>query len=86
MVGRLHGERKTDARTLEFGDFRSDTRVKRISEGLGKAYAVDISNRLDADLASFVDYSSKKELIVEHFISGFQLVWTKSNSKIWMIN
>ena len=68
-MGRLHGDGKTAAKTLS---------TELICRGIGlilkrldKVYSVDKANQLDADLAEFLDYSRKKDLIVEHFISVF---------------
>ena len=69
VVGRLHGEAKTAAKTLSTEEICREGGVELILERLDKAYAVDKTNQLDSDLADFLDYSWKKELSVEHFIS-----------------
>lgn len=71
IVGRLQGEAKTSAKTIKVDVICAEGGVEKILERLDKAYAVDKTNQLDADLADFLDYSWKKELSVEHFISGF---------------
>ena len=71
IIGRLHGEAKTAAKTLDTDEVCAAGGVDLILERLDKAYAVDVSNQLDTDLADFLDYTWKKEFSVEHFISGF---------------
>ena len=71
IVGRLSCEAKTADKTLSPDDICGDKGVTLILERLDKAYAVDKSNQLDADLADFLDYSWRKNVSVEHFISGF---------------
>ena len=71
MIGRLTGEAKTAAKTVPSSEICSDDGVAKILARLDKAYAIDQTNRLDIDLAEFLDYSWNKNLSVEHFISGF---------------
>lgn len=71
VVGRLHGEAKTAAKTLPAESICKEGGVDLIMKRLDKAYAIDKTNQLDADLADFLDYSWKKEVSIEHFISGF---------------
>ena len=71
IVGRLQGEAKTAAKTISADQICSKRGIELILERLDKAYAIDKNNQLDADLVDFLDYSWKKELSVEHFISGF---------------
>ena len=71
IIGCLSGEAKTAAKTVSATDICGEEGVSKILERLDKAYAVDQTNRLDTDLAEFLDYTWRKELSVEHFISGF---------------
>ena len=73
IIGRLHGEAKTAAKTLDTDKICGDGGVKLILERLDKAYAVDKANQLDSNLADFLDYTWRKEFSVEHFISGFHI-------------
>ncbi len=43
----------------------------KILEHLDKSYAVDATDQLDIDLATFFDYSWKNHMPVEQFIAGF---------------
>ena len=71
IIGRLQGEAKTTAKTIQAERICREGGVELTLERLDKAYAIDKTNQIDADLAEFLDYSGKKELSVEHFISGF---------------
>ena len=71
IVGRLQGEAKTAAKTISADQICSERGIQLILERLDKAYAIDKTNELDVNLADFLHYSWKKELSVEHFISGF---------------
>lgn len=72
MTGHLAGEAKTATETVPSTEICSDDGVAKILARLDKAYAIDRTNRLDNDLAEFLDYSWHKNLSVEHFISGFR--------------
>lgn len=45
--------------------------IDLILQQLDKAYAIDRNDMVDNDLADFLDYTRKKEVSVEQFISGF---------------
>ena len=57
IVGRLLGEAKTAAKTVPSSDICSNDSVNKILARLDKAYGIDHTNRLDNDLAAFLDYS-----------------------------
>ncbi len=42
-----------------------------ILEHLDKSYAIDATDQLDIDLATFLDFSWKNHMPVEQFIAGF---------------
>lgn len=71
IIGRLQGEAKTAAKTLSTAEICRPEGIDLVLQRLDKAYAIDKTNQLDQDLADFLDYSWKKEVSVEHFISGF---------------
>lgn len=71
IVGSHRGEAKTASKTLLVATICSVDGSAKILEQLDKAYIVDKTNQLDADLANFLYYSWKKEVSVEHFILGF---------------
>lgn len=71
LIGRLHGKDKTAAKTLPGATLRRADGVAKILVRLDKAYDIDRTKKLETDLADFLDYSRKKEVSVEHFISSF---------------
>ena len=71
IIGCLFGEAKTAAESLDLDDICLSDGAALILARLEKAYAIDKTNQLDQDFASFLDYTWRKEVSVEHFISGF---------------
>eukprot|EP00171_Calliarthron_tuberculosum_P018277 IDg18277t1 len=71
LIGRLGGEAKSSAKTLTLEVISSEDGVNSILEHLDKSYAVDATNQLDLDLATFLDYVWEKSMTVEQFIAGF---------------
>lgn len=71
LVGRLSGEAKASAKSVPLEKICDTDGVAHILARLDKSYAVDSVNQLDADLASFLDYSWNKSSSVEQYIAGF---------------
>lgn len=71
LVGRLSGEAKASVKTLSIEIICSPEGVLKILEHLDKSYAVDETDKLDTDLAKFLDFTWKKEMTIEEFIAGF---------------
>ncbi len=71
LVGRLSGEAKASVKTLQIDTICSPEGVPEILEHLDKSYAVDETDKLDTDLATFLDYTWKKSMTIEEFIAGF---------------
>ena len=71
LIGRLSGEAKASARTLTIADICTDKGVDLLLTHLDKSFATDPANRLDADLAAFLDFTWKKTMSVEQYIAGF---------------
>eukprot|EP00171_Calliarthron_tuberculosum_P003966 IDg3966t1 len=57
LIGRLGAEAKQSAKTLTLQIISSDDGVMKILEHLDMSYAVDVTNRLDLNLADFLDYT-----------------------------
>lgn len=70
LIGCLQGEAHTAAKTLSTEAIYRSGGTTIILERLDKVYAIYKVNQIYHDLASFLDYSRKKSVIVEHFISG----------------
>lgn len=67
----LLGEAKIPAKTIGTAQICKEGGPELILVQLDKAFAIDISNTLDSDLADFFDYTGKKEVRVKHFIFRF---------------
>lgn len=71
IIGRLVGEPKKSAKSVNIDDICSEKGVEKILERLDKSYAIDATSQLDVDLANFLDYHWDKTLSVDQFIAGF---------------
>eukprot|EP00171_Calliarthron_tuberculosum_P004750 IDg4750t1 len=58
-------------KTLEVSSTSSNDGVAIIFAHLDKSYAVDTTDQLDIDLASFLDYTWQSSITVEPFVAGF---------------
>ncbi len=71
LIGRLSGEAKASAKTLSVAVITGRDGADKILQHLDKSYAIDATDQLDIDLATFLDYSWKNHMPVEQFIAGF---------------
>eukprot|EP00171_Calliarthron_tuberculosum_P005577 IDg5577t1 len=71
LIGRLSGEAKAAAKTLSISEITSELGVNKILQHLDKSYAVNKTDQLDLDLASFLDFTWNVHKPVEQFIAGF---------------
>eukprot|EP00171_Calliarthron_tuberculosum_P022320 IDg22320t1 len=71
LIGRLHGEAKSAAKTLSLEKISSEEGAKAILEHLDLSYSIDETDQLDIDLAAFFDYTWNGRTPIEHYIAGF---------------
>lgn len=71
LIGRLSGEAKASAKNLGIDTISSQDGATRILEHLNKSYGVDKIDQLDIDLSTFLEYTWRSHMTVEHFIAGF---------------
>ena len=71
IIGRLFGEPKAAAKTVDIDLIVSDRGVQHILAHLDKSYLMDSTDKLDMDLAAFLDYKWESYMSVEQFVAGF---------------
>ena len=71
IIGRLYGEAKSSAKTIDIKDITSEDGVEYILDQLDKSYGLAKTDLLDLDLADFLDFTWNSKLTIEQFIAGF---------------
>lgn len=71
LIGRLYGEAKVSATTLEVEDICSANGVQTLLTHLDRSYGVDEHNQLNAAISAFMNYTWLSTYSVDQFISGF---------------
>lgn len=80
IVGSLHGDARTAGKMLFTEILGYERGLDPILELLEQVYAVEKSNKLVAGLADFPSSLRRKDLSVEHLISGFHTIVDKISS------
>eukprot|EP00171_Calliarthron_tuberculosum_P004551 IDg4551t1 len=71
LIGRLSGEAKSAAKSLELTVIASENGANAILERLDQSYGIDETDQLDIDLAAFLDFTWNGRSSIDQFIAGF---------------
>ena len=71
IIGRLYGEARLSARTIDIKDITSQDSVEYMLDQLDKSYGLIKTDLIDLDLADFIIYTWNSKLTIEKFIAGF---------------
>lgn len=72
VIGSLLGEEKYAAKTISTEETCREGGVEFLLQRLEKEYEIEETNQLKNDLYEFLDYTWKKEVSAENFISEFR--------------